>query len=164
VVAGFLPILKQAAGPRIDVDLNVARPLVCLVDPIHLESALLNLVLNSKDAMPQGGRIAIEVREAEPPRGGRMRRVRKAAAVPWAQVVVRDEGAGMSRDVLERAFEPFFTTRTGGNGLGLSQVLGFVQQSAGEVRIESKEGAGTAVILLFPAAADPLAPHTVPST
>jgi signal transduction histidine kinase len=78
--------------------------------------------------------------------------------------VVRDEGAGMSRDVLERAFEPFFTTRTGGNGLGLSQVLGFVQQSAGEVRIESKEGAGTSVILLFPTAADPLAPHTTPST
>jgi signal transduction histidine kinase len=164
VVAGFLPILKQAAGPRIELDLNVARPLVCLIDPIHLESALLNLVLNSKDAMPEGGRIAIDVREAEPPRGGRMRRAHKAAAVPWAQVVVRDEGAGMSRDALERAFEPFFTTRTGGNGLGLSQVLGFVQQSAGEVRIESNEGAGTAVILRFPTAANPRAPRAAPST
>jgi signal transduction histidine kinase len=56
----------------------------------------------------------------------------------------------MSRHVLERAFEPFFTTRGGGSGLGLSQVLGFVQQSAGEVRIESREGAGTTVSLLFP--------------
>jgi signal transduction histidine kinase len=70
----------------------------------------------------------------------------------------------MSRDALERAFEPFFTTRTGGNGLGLSQVLGFVQQSAGEVRIESNEGAGTAVILRFPTAANPRAPRAAPST
>jgi signal transduction histidine kinase len=71
-------------------------------------------------------------------------------AGPWAEIAVRDDGVGMPQDVLERAFEPFFTTRTGGSGLGLSQVLGFVEQSSGEVRIESREGRGTTVRLLFP--------------
>jgi signal transduction histidine kinase len=128
---------------------------VCVIDPTHLESALLNLVLNSKDAMPRGGRIVVDLREAEEPRtGGLLRRGPRPAAAPWAEIDVRDTGAGMSRHVLERAFEPFFTTRTGGTGLGLSQVLGFVQQSAGEVRIESREGAGTTVSLLFPVAPD----------
>ncbi|MBO0763867.1 MAG: hypothetical protein J2P50_04670 [Hyphomicrobiaceae bacterium] len=185
VISGFLPILKQAAGPRIELDLTVVHALVCLIDPVHLESALLNLVLNSKDAMPEGGRIAIEVRNAEPPHRGRTGRGRKAAAAPWPQIVVRDDGtglsrkvatapwaqivvlddgAGMSREVLERAFEPFFTTRTGGNGLGLSQVLGFVQQSAGEVQIESKEGAGTTVTLRFPTTAHAPAPPAAPSS
>jgi two-component system, NtrC family, sensor kinase len=164
LIAGFLPILRQAAGPRIELAVDVARPLVCLIDPIHLESALLNLVLNSKDAMPEGGNIAIEVREAEPPRNSRIRRGGKAGAVPWAQIVVRDDGSGMSREVQERAFEPFFTTRTGGNGLGLSQVLGFVQQSAGDVQIASTEGAGTTVTLLFPTTAAPLAQASPPSS
>ena len=69
---------------------------------------------------------------------------------PWAEITVKDDGVGMPRDVLDRAFEPFFTTRSNGSGLGLSQVLGFVQQSAGKVRLESREGRGTTVRLLFP--------------
>ncbi len=156
VVSGFAPILRQAAGPRIelDLDLNGGRPLVCVIDPIHLESALLNLVLNSKDAMPDGGRIVIGLREVQAPSRRKMRRGRQPAAPPWAEIAVRDDGSGMSRHELERAFEPFFTTRIGGSGLGLSQVLGFVQQSAGDVRIESREGAGTTVSLLFPTASD----------
>ena len=155
LISGFSPILRQAAGPGIEVALDVSRRLVCSVDPIHLESALLNLVLNSKDATPDGGRIVIELREARDPGTRKTRRGRPPAAPPWAEVVVRDNGSGMSREVLDRAFEPFFTTRTGGSGLGLSQVLGFVQQSAGEVRIESTEGAGTTVALLFPATPEP---------
>jgi signal transduction histidine kinase len=79
-----------------------------------------------------------------------MRHGPQPEAPSWAQIAVRDNGSGMSRRVLERAFEPFFTTRAGGSGLGLSQVLGFVQQSAGEVHIESREGAGTTASLLFP--------------
>jgi signal transduction histidine kinase len=77
--------------------------------------------------------------------------------VPWARIVVKDDGLGMSREVLERAFEPFFTTRQEGSGLGLSQVLGFVQQSAGEVRIDSREGGGTTVSLLFATVSGPAA-------
>jgi signal transduction histidine kinase len=149
LIDGFAPILRQAAGPSIEVALDVCRGLVCSVDPIHLESALLNLVLNSKDATSDGGRIVIELRVRDP--GARKRRRDRPPAVPrWAEIVVRDNGSGMSREVLDRAFEPFFTTRTDGSGLGLSQVLGFVQQSAGAIRIESTEGAGTTVTLLFP--------------
>jgi signal transduction histidine kinase len=151
LISGFAPILRQAVCPEVDLDLDLAGPLVCVIDPIHLESALLNLVLNSKDAMPDGGRIAIVLRAAPPPRDRRRRGTgRHAEAARWAEIVVRDNGSGMSRDVQERAFEPFFTTRTGGSGLGLSQVLGFVQQSAGEIRIESQEGRGTTVTLRFP--------------
>jgi signal transduction histidine kinase len=152
LITGFAPILRQAAGPGTELYLDLAGSLVCLIDPIHLESALLNLVLNSKDAMPDGGRIAVALREARPP-GDRSRRGSGRGAGParWAEIVVRDNGSGMPRDVLERAFEPFFTTRAGGSGLGLSQVLGFVQQSAGQIRIESQEGRGTTVTLRFPA-------------
>jgi signal transduction histidine kinase len=154
LISGFAPILKQAAGPRIELelDLNGGLPLVCVVDPIHLESALLNLVLNSKDAMRESGRIVVALREARPPRRARIRRGLQSAA--WAEIAVTDNGSGMSRHVLEHAFEPFFTTRLGGSGLGLSQVLGFVQQSDGDVRIESREGGGTTVRLLFPTASD----------
>jgi two-component system NtrC family sensor kinase len=156
LISGFVPILRQAAGPHIELDLAIdgGRPLVCVIDPIHLESALLNLVLNSKDAMPDGGGIAIDLREAQAPRSRRIRRRLQPAAVPWAEIAVSDTGSGMSRHVLEHAFEPFFTTRTGGSGLGLSQVLGFVKQSAGDVRIESRQGAGTTVSLLFPIVSD----------
>ena len=152
LICEFLSILAQAAGSHIELNLDIkgGRPLACVIDPIHLESALLNLVLNSKDAMPNGGRIAIELREVQAPRKRRMWRGLRSPALPWAEIAVRDNGSGMSRHVLERALEPFFTTRTGGSGLGLSQVLGFVQQSAGDVCIESREGAGTTVRLLFP--------------
>ena len=150
LIEGFAPILRQAAGPRIELALDLAGPLVCLIDPIHLESALLNLVLNSKDAMAEGGRILIELREVLPPRR-RYRMARMAPANrPWAEITVKDDGVGMPRDVLERAFEAFYTTRSNGSGLGLSRVHGFVQQSAGEVSIESREGRGTTVRLLFP--------------
>jgi signal transduction histidine kinase len=149
LVDGFAPILRQAAGPRIELALKLGRPLVCTIDPIHLESALLNLVLNSKDAMPEGGRIVIELYEVPAPRR-RCLGDRATARRSWAEIAVKDDGVGMPRDVQERAFEPFFTTRTNGSGLGLSQVLGFVQQSAGEVELVSQEGRGTTVRLRFP--------------
>jgi signal transduction histidine kinase len=153
LITGFVPILRQAAGPSVELALDIAKPVVSHVDRIHLESALLNLVLNSRDAMPNGGRIVIEVREVPAPAGRTFRRTRlrpTAPARPWAEIVVRDDGLGMPPDVQEQAFEPFFTTRNGGSGLGLSQVLGFVQQSAGAIRIESRPGGGTAVRLQFP--------------
>jgi signal transduction histidine kinase len=150
LIAGFAPILRQGAGPHVELSLDIAKPLVCSIDPIHLESALLNLVLNSKDAFTGEGRIHIALTEAQPPRRGYGR--------PWAEIAVKDNGAGMPRGALERAFEPFFTTRSGGSGLGLSQVLGFVQQSAGDIRIDSQEGSGTTVRLLFPTISEPVAP------
>jgi two-component system, NtrC family, sensor kinase len=152
IICGFAPILRQAAGPRIELDIEIdgGWPLVCVIDPIHLESALLNLVLNSKDAIPDGGRIVVALSEVRAPRKRSVRRALQPEAPPWAEIAVRDNGLGMSRHVLERAFEPFFTTRVGGSGLGLSQVFGFVKQSAGNVRIDTRVGGGTTVSLLFP--------------
>jgi signal transduction histidine kinase len=158
LIVGFAPILRQAAGPGIEVEVVIAERPVCLVDPLHLESALLNLVLNSKDAMPEGGHIVIELRETQALSDSKRVRGRPPATEAWAEIVVRDDGMGMAKDVQDRAFEPFFTTRSAGNGLGLSQVLGFVQQSAGKVYIESNEGVGTKVRLLFPKAPDTAAP------
>ena len=105
LICGFVSILRQAAGPRIELDLDVkgGRPLACVIDPIHLESALLNLVLNSKDAMPNGGRIVIELREVQAPRKRKMWRGLQSPALPWAEIAVRDNGSGMSRHVLEHA-------------------------------------------------------------
>jgi signal transduction histidine kinase len=163
LIYGFAPILRQAVCPRVQLELDLAKHVVCRIDPIHLESALLNLVLNSKDAIPDTGHVRIELRAVRAPRDGSSRRGHQAEALPWAQIVVKDDGAGMSSDVVERAFEPFFTTKAGGTGLGLSQILGFVQQSAGEVRIESREGYGTTVTLLFPTTSDPPEPADVPS-
>jgi signal transduction histidine kinase len=152
LITGFAPILRQAAGPSIELALDLAKAPLCTVDPVHLEQALLNLVLNSKDAMKDRGRVVIELRGVPPPR----RHYGKPGAKRlWAEIAVKDDGVGMSRDVLERAFEPFFTTKSNGSGLGLSQVLGFVEQSAGEVKTESLEGCGTTVRLRFPAASEP---------
>ncbi|HEX6001219.1 MAG TPA: ATP-binding protein [Hyphomicrobiaceae bacterium] len=155
LITGFAPILRQATGPSIELDIAITKPLVCLIDPIRLESALLNLVLNSKDAMPDGGRIVIELGDGEPLH---RQRKRMPPDLEWAEIAVTDSGQGMSRDVLERAFEPFFTTRAGGSGLGLSQVVGFVEQSDGEIRIDSRAGQGTKVRLLFPVLPNAVAP------
>ena len=154
LLSGFTPILRQAAGPQVQLDLDLRDTATCLIDPAHLEAALLNLVLNCREAMPNGGRIVLELHKTtRPARHGKRRRA-NAQAEPWAEIVIRDNGVGMPRDVLERALDPFFTTKEAGSGLGLSQVLGFVQQSAGEVHLESEEGVGTTVRLLFPTTSD----------
>jgi signal transduction histidine kinase len=153
LLSGFAPILRQAAGPRVQLDLELHDTVTCLIDPAHLEAALLNLVLNCREALPNGGRIVMELREVtRPARKGK--RATNPGGESWAEIVIRDNGVGMPRDVLERALDPFFTTKEAGSGLGLSQVLGFVQQSAGELQLESEEGAGTTVRLLFLATRD----------
>ncbi|MEZ0167120.1 ATP-binding protein [Microvirga sp. TS319] len=154
LVSGFAMILKQAAGPRIVIEISLASDgATCLLDPVQLEATLLNLVLNSRDAMPDGGTLKVETGLSAPPHpfptalgaeGG------ERASQAWLRLSVIDQGVGMAPAVVEQAFDPFFTTKGQGNGLGLSQVLGFVQQSNGEVRLESEEGHGTRVHLLFP--------------
>jgi signal transduction histidine kinase len=154
-IAGFAPILRQAAGPRTALVFKLAGiGSAVLLDPVQLEATLLNLVLNARDAMPDGGTITVATETVGPPPdpAGAPR----ASAVDderWVQISVTDTGIGMPPAVLERAFDPFFTTKGQGNGLGLSQVLGFVQQSAGDVQLDSEEGGGTTVRLTFPAAA-----------
>jgi signal transduction histidine kinase len=144
-IEGFAPILRQAAGPRVTLDLRLSgKGSAALLDPVQLEATLLNLVLNARDAMPDGGKINVAIDLVGLPSG---------PARQWIRITVTDTGGGMSPAVLERAFDPFFTTKGHGNGLGLSQVLGFAQQSAGDVQLDSEEGRGTTVRLLFPAVA-----------
>jgi CheY-like chemotaxis protein len=114
------------------------------VDPTQLETALLNLAINARDAMPDGGVLAIHTeREAD-------------ATGDWVSIAVQDAGVGMSSDVRERVFEPFFTTKEvgKGSGLGLSQVYGFVRQSEGEVKLESDLGLGSTFRLRLPFSTD----------
>lgn len=149
-IAGFAAILRQAAGPRIALDLRLsAKGCAVRLDPVQLEATLLNLVLNARDAMPDGGSISVETKGIGHPSDPGTGRI-PAADERWVQVTVTDTGIGMPPAVLERAFDPFFTTKGQGNGLGLSQVLGFVQQSSGDVDLDSQEGRGTTVRLLFP--------------
>ncbi|MFC3077340.1 response regulator [Phenylobacterium terrae] len=143
LVSGFTGLLRQAVGEAVTLTLDLhPEPLCVHVDPTQLETALLNLAVNARDAMPEGGALSIATRPAS----------RAGAGPPWIEIEVRDSGVGMSEEVRARVFEPFFTTKEvgKGSGLGLSQVYGFVNQSEGEVRIESEPGKGASFILTLP--------------
>jgi signal transduction histidine kinase/ActR/RegA family two-component response regulator len=144
-------MLSRTTGPEIELDLRLGRcrrSVTC--DPSQLESALLNLAINARDAMSQGGvlRIAATDRDA-------LRDPEDPEAPPhnYVEIEVTDTGTGMEPDVMRRAFEPFFTTKPigKGTGLGLSQIYGFVRQSGGFVQIDSRAGDGTSVRLYLPA-------------
>lgn len=149
VVRSALPLLQQAAGSGIRVETPLAPDrAVARVDRSQLEVALINLVVNARDAMQGRGRIVVGVAPAD-------RTVRKwlhqGAIRHCADVSVRDDGPGMPESVRRRAFEPFFTTKgEAGTGLGLPQVYALVQQLGGEVEIDSRPGQGTTVHLLLP--------------
>ncbi|MFY9658326.1 MAG: ATP-binding protein, partial [Methylocystis sp.] len=150
LIAGLEELLRRTLGPEIDLELRLAegaRSIVC--DPSQLESALLNLSINARDAMPQGGRLTIAT-EKRAFRAGEL----EPGLDPgdYVEIDVKDTGTGMSEDVLSHAFEPFFTTKRfgRGTGLGLSQVYGFIKQSGGFVRIESASGDGTSVRIYLP--------------
>jgi signal transduction histidine kinase len=137
------PVLRRAAGPSVELSFDIGRdPLLCAVDRTQFDSALLNLVINARDAMPKGGEIRISAR----PVAG------KATADRWVRVLVADDGQGMPAHVRRRIFEPFFTTKAkeGGTGLGLAQVYGFMQQIGGDLRVRSRPGKGAEFELLLP--------------
>ncbi len=148
-------MLRRTLDQRIRIQVEVAEGLRCRADPGQLESALLNIAINSRDAMPGGGRLDFGCRacavlpvEVAAELGERARSER------YAEIVIADTGDGMSEAVRERVFEPFFTTKElgRGTGLGLSTVYGFVKQSQGAVRLRSAPGAGTAVTIYLPRA------------
>jgi PAS domain S-box-containing protein len=156
IVIGMDDLLHRTVGEHIEIRKQLAAELLpALADPNQIETALLNLILNARDAMPSGGHITIETSNAEMAAGHR-----EFSPGAYAVLSVSDTGQGMSDDVLAHVFEPFFTTKEvgKGTGLGLSQVYGFVKQSAGHVKIESRVGRGTTVRLYLPRAEGAIGP------
>ncbi len=157
VIENFFAVLQRAGNSLIVLEVNLSPMLkAILVDAAGFEAALLNLVVNARDAMPNGGKLAIATSMVE--RGEWL--VDGPAACAYVKVCVSDTGMGMTPEIAARAIEPFFTTKEigKGTGLGLSQVYGFIKQSGGEVLIESEVGKGTLVSVFLPAmeeAADP---------
>jgi CheY-like chemotaxis protein len=144
-------LIQRTVGPSVVVETSLAPNLgSTLVDPSQLENALLNLCINARDAMPDGGRIMIETRDRNvDARAGRERDIEPG---PYVCLSVSDTGTGMMPDTIAKAFEPFFTTKPigSGTGLGLSMIYGFARQSGGQVRIHSSVGAGTTVVIYLP--------------
>ena len=148
------PLLRRSIGE--DVELVVARTIDAwhaVADPAQLETAVLNLALNARDAMPSGGKLTIETANVSLDGGyaGRHAEVRPG---DYVMVAVTDTGEGMSSHVADHAFDPFFTTKAvgKGTGLGLSMVYGFVKQSGGHVKIYSEPGLGATIKLYIPKA------------
>ncbi len=153
LVEGFSDILKRTLGENIDLECNLGMdvPKIC-TDPTQLESAILNLAVNARDAMPEGGKLSIESafvtldedyasRESEVSPG------------TYVMLAVSDTGSGIPQEQIDKVFEPFYTTKEvgKGSGLGLSMIYGFIKQSGGHVRVYSEVGVGTTVRLYLPA-------------
>ena len=156
LIADFLPLMAQAVGEAVTVTAQPAgEELRVEVDPAHLETALLNLAVNARDAMPEGGGLTIRTSRIS----GRGVAGAKSKAA-FVVIEVEDTGCGMSEEIAKHVFEPFFTTKEvgKGSGLGLAQVYGFMQQSGGEVRVQSREGRGSTFQLYLPLTDRPTAP------
>jgi signal transduction histidine kinase len=140
----FEAFLKYGAGPGIRIELSLAGNLpTCLVDPPKFNAAILNLVVNARDAMPEGGVIRISTAAV---RGANL-----GHQCPYVRVRVRDHGKGMPPDVIEHIFDPYFTTKgERGTGLGVPQVQALMQQVGGFVRVDSTIGEGSSFDLFFP--------------
>jgi PAS domain S-box-containing protein len=151
LVDSMVKLIERTIGPGVRIEQATGQAGLALVDPSALEAAVLNVAINARDAMPDGGRLTIRTSRIQ------------AGAVPstghetrpesYVLLAVEDTGTGMEPDVLARVFEPFFTTKgSGGSGLGLSMVYGFAKQSGGTVTIASTPGHGTTVQIFLPAA------------
>jgi two-component system NtrC family sensor kinase len=154
LLSGFLPVIQQTLGETIGAELRLCPDLpTCRADSAQLEAALLNVAINARDAMQDGGTLTITTRPAQLDRDD-LADNREARPGSFVAVSLIDTGSGMPQEVMAKAFEPFFTTKqtSKGAGLGLSQVLGFVRQLGGHVTIESAVGHGTVVTLFLPQA------------
>jgi signal transduction histidine kinase len=152
LIRDFQEVIRQAAGEGCDFRLVADDHLwPCYVDPAQLQTALLNLALNGRDAMPNGGMLEISLRNVTLGDDA----VAGVSAGCYVMISVKDTGCGMAAETLDRAFEPFFTTKEvgRGTGLGLSMVYGFVRQSGGHITIDSAVGTGTTICLYLPRSA-----------
>lgn len=162
-VVGIMDLLRRTLGEQVKIEMKLAKDLwLTATDPAQVESAIVNLAINSRDAMPNGGRLTIETANkhldqqysSENP---------DVTPGDYVMLAVSDSGEGMPREVLNRVLEPFFTTKGQGKGtgLGLSMVYGFTKQSRGHLKIYSEVGHGTTVRLYLPRAAVDAAVHVV---
>jgi signal transduction histidine kinase len=152
LIRSMSPLIEQAVDERIDFKVVLAPDLPSgHIDPNQLENAILNLALNARDAMPDGGALTVETSLVDLDDAHVATRPGLSAG-RYLMVAVSDSGVGMPPDVIEKAFDPFFTTKPlgEGTGLGLSMVYGFARQSGGAVRIHSQIGVGTSVKLYLP--------------
>jgi CheY-like chemotaxis protein len=149
LVVGMEDLFRRTVGPAIHIDTRLSAALwLTKCDPNQLENALLNLVINARDAMPDGGRVTIATANVSAPADA----TNEGPVGDLVTVTVTDSGAGMTPEVMARAFEPFFTTKPvgQGTGLGLAMIYGFAQQSGGHVDLRSKPGQGLAVVVSLP--------------
>jgi PAS domain S-box-containing protein len=155
LISGLEELVRRTVGPSVEVEVVGAAGLwPTLIDPNQLENALLNLCINARDAMPDGGKLTIETSNKW--LDERAARQQDLPVGQYVSVSVSDTGTGMAPDVIARAFEPFFTTKPlgEGTGLGLSMIYGFARQSGGQVRVYSEVGQGTTMCLYLPRHAD----------
>ncbi|WP_110968719.1 response regulator [Pseudomonas huaxiensis] len=154
-------LLIRTIGERIALKLELTdQPATALVDPVQLESAVLNLVINARDALPQGGTIWVTTQSASALGNPKLQ------DGAYVSLSVRDDGIGIDHSVIDKVFEPFFTTKPlgQGTGLGLSTIYGFARQSGGDAYIRSVIGRGTEVTMILPASSAPSAPSVVPDS
>ncbi len=156
IIGGMSELLHSTMGEPIDIEVVGMEGLWnCEVDPNQMESTLLNLAINARDAMPTGGRLCLETSNVV--LDSDMAEAAELRPGEYIALKVNDTGIGMPPDTVEHVFEPFFTTKSErkGTGLGLSMVHGFVKQSSGHVRVESVEGRGTTFEIFLPRSKNP---------
>ncbi|MBV8169568.1 MAG: response regulator, partial [Alphaproteobacteria bacterium] len=163
LVPRAVTLMRRTLGEHIAIDVHLRAEPFVVADAVQLESALLNLAINARDAMPDGGRITLEVDATTLDAATAAHR--ELAPGPYVTIALRDTGTGMAPETLAKAFEPFFTTKEvgKGSGLGLSMVYGFAKQSGGHAAITSALGGGTTVQLWLPAAPRRLAASAAPA-
>jgi signal transduction histidine kinase len=150
VIGAMQQLIETTVPGNLTLELKLTtEPVIAFVDPIQIESAILNLVINARDATPSGGHVSVSTAAMTLPAPGLMLDLPPGA---YATIAVADSGSGMTEDVRARAFEPFFTTKGSGrgSGLGLSQVYGLVRQSGGTTTIDSAPGLGSTVQIYLP--------------
>ena len=158
-VQEFKEFAARVLPESILVETSAQQETTILADAGMLQSAMLNVALNAKAAMPNGGMLSIEARRAEP------HEVPGLNKGNFAVLTISDTGQGMDKETADQAFEPFFTTREigGGSGLGLSMVKGFAEQSNGIVKLDSEPGLGTSIAIFLPVTNQPIATHSARS-